>query len=304
MKTQNWVIDYRGPHRANMYRLKETLVNTRSQFQEILIAETFDFGRALFLDGIPQSSQLDEHVYHECLIQPAMMACAEPKTVFVAGGGEGANLREILRHPSVEKVIMVDIDDTLVALAKKFLTPWHQGTFDDARVQVLHEDARAYLQNTRERFDCIISDMTDPLKGSPAAYLFTQEFFELVKSRLNPGGTFAMQAESTNIGEHLAHVSIIKTLRQVFRDVRPYHAWVPFYGLSWGFAVAADHDLSEPYAGESLSQILQQRHCTDLQFYDAETHRHIFSLPKFLRQSLEDPAVGMIIRDDALLEVE
>ncbi len=302
MSLQNWVIDYRGPNRANMYRLKTTHVSRRSKFQDILIADTYDFGRALFLDGIPQSSELDEHVYHECLIQPALVACEAPKSVFVAGGGEGANLREILRHPTVERVVMVDIDDELVALAREYLPTWHDGTFDDPRVELVHEDARGWLQNCGETFDCIISDMTDPLKGSPAAYLFTQEFFQLVRSRLNPGGTFAMQAETTNLGEETAHVSIIKTLKTVFRDVRPFQTWIPFYGLSWAFAVAADHDLSPRFEAETLEKTIAERDLP-LRFYDAETHRHLFSLPKFLRQRLNDPDAGMVIRDDALLEV-
>jgi len=303
MKTQNWIIDYRGPNRANMYRLKETIVIKQSRFQEIMIVETFDFGRALFLDGIPQSSQLDEHIYHECLIQPAMLACPAPETVFVAGGGEGANLREILRHPGVKRVIMVDIDDELVTLARQHLQPWHEGAFDDPRVTVLHDDARAFLNHTSETFDCIISDMTDPLKGSPAAYLFTREFFLLVKSRLNPGGTFAMQAETTNLGEHLAHVSIIKTLRSVFADVRSFHTWIPFYGLSWGFAVASDRALDEAFSPVQLTERLRQRNGHQLKYYDVETHRHLFSLPPYLRHDLKDPKKGMIIRDDALLEV-
>ena len=303
MKTQNWVIDYRGPNRANMYRLKETIVSVQSKYQEILIAETYDFGRALFLDGIPQSSQLDEHIYHECLIQPAMLACAEPSSVFVAGGGEGANLREILRHPGIERVVMVDIDDQLVALAREYLPTWHEGTFDDPRVTVRHEDARAFLQHTDETFDCIISDMTDPLKGSPAAFLFTREFFQLVKSRLRPGGTFAMQAETTNIGEHLAHVSIIKTLQSVFQDVRSFQAWIPFYGLSWGFAVASDFSLDDAFAPDRLAERLRQRTQNGLKFYDVETHQHLFALPLYLRRDLQDPGKGMIIRDDALLEV-
>ncbi|RMD96583.1 MAG: methyltransferase domain-containing protein [Calditrichaeota bacterium] len=304
MKTHNWVIDYRGSNRANMYRLKETLISTQSKFQEILIAETFDFGRALFLDGIPQSSELDEHVYHECLIQPAMLACAKPETVFVAGGGEGANLREILRHPSVKKVIMVDIDEELVQLARQHLLTWHQGRFDDSRVYVLHEDARAFLENTRERFDCIFNDMTDPLKGSPAAFLFTKEYFELTRSRLKPGGIYAMQAETTHIGEHFAHISIIKTLQEVYQHVLPYQTWIPFYGLSWGFALASDSPLQPAFARKTLAKTLKQRRCEHLSFYDVETHQHLFSLPKYLRRALQDPKAGMIIYDDQLLEVE
>lgn len=304
MHTHNWIIDYRSPNRANMYRVKEIIVSTSSRYQEILIAETVDYGRGLFLDGIPQSSALDEHIYHESLIHPALISHDNPTNVFIGGGGEGSVLREVLKHNTVKKVLMVDIDEDLVNLSKKYLNNWHQGTFDDERVHIINEDARKYLATSQEMFDCIIIDMTDPLQESPSTPLFTHEFFTLAKTCLNPGGIFAMQAETTNFGEHVPHISIIKTLQQTFHYVIPYQTWIPFYCLSWGFIIASDQSLKERLNPDSILQILQQRNCLNLKFYDAETHAHMFSRPKYLRDALDDPHTGMIIRDDHLLIVE
>ncbi len=304
MLAQNWIIDFRGDSRANLYRVLQTVAATKSQYQEILIVDTLGFGRALFLDGIPQSSALDEHIYHEALIHPALVAHRAPKKVFIVGGGEGATLREVLRHNTVERVVMVDIDDVLVALARQHLGAWHQGAFDDPRVELVHADARAYLERSEETFDCVIVDATDPLEGGPAALLFTTEFYTLVKSRLNPGGTFGMQAETTDIGSCEAHASIIKTLRQCFKSVFSYQTVITFYGLPWAFAVAGDEDLAPRFAPDALTATLRERGCADLKFYDAESHQHMFALPKYVREAIEDPEVGIIIRDDRVLVVE
>jgi spermidine synthase len=286
VRAHNWMVEFR-PGRSNMYRLEETLVSTRSAYQEILIGEVQGIGRALFLDGIPQSSALDEHIYHETLIHPALAAHKHPRSVFVAGGGEGAVLREILKHNTVERLIMVDIDDVLLGLVRTYLPNWHQGLMDDPRVQVIAGDARAYLENTQERFDCIIMDLTDPFEeGGLSTPLFSAEFFRLASSRLTDGGVLSMQAETTDYGDYDAHVKIIKTLQNSFTHVLPYAVFLPFYGLPWGYAVASNSDLSARFAPQTLTQTLAERGCTQLRFYDAETHQNMFSLPKHIRDAL------------------
>lgn len=306
MQSHNWVIDFHFRHesRASMYRVESTVVHTTSDYQEVLIVDLADFGRALILDGSMQSSALDEHIYHEALVHPALVASPSPKKVFVAGGGEGAVLREILKHNTIEQVIMVDIDPALVQLARQHLGAWHQGAFDDPRVKVLHQDAREYLANCAEKFDCIISDVVEPFGGSPAALLFTREFFQIVKSKLNPGGTLALQAEAADVSDYEAHVSIVKTLQTCFNSVRPYQVEIACFSATWGFAVAGDLSLDERLNPQTVRQVLSQRNCANLRFYDAESHLHMFSLPRYLRDAIQNPSVGMVIGDDHLLVVD
>ncbi len=304
MRAHNWVIEFRDNSRSNMFHVTNTIMSTNSPFQEILIADIEGHGKALFLDGIPQSSQADEFIYHEALAHPALVANRNPESVFVAGGAEGAIVREILKHKTVKRVVIVDIDDVLVGLAKEYLTEWHQGLYDDPRVKLVCQDARKYLAETQETFDTIMLDLTDPLADGLAPLLFTTEFFALAKSRLNAGGTFSMQAETTDRGGYSAHVSVIKTLQTVFKHVHPYSIYIPFYGLSWGFAVASDQEISQRFTIQEITKTLQERNCTDLQLYDAETHQHMFSLPKYLRAVLESQVVGRIIRDDQILMVQ
>jgi spermidine synthase len=304
MLSGKWVIEFRGASRSNMYPIEKTRIHTSSQYQDILLTESSGYGMALFLDGIPQSSEIDEHVYHETLMHPALVASLNARTVFISGGGEGAVLREALKHNTVEKVIMVDIDDVMTSIAREHMQQWHQGAFDDPRVEVINDDARAYLERTTERFDCIIGDLPDPLEGGPAAELFTDEFFALVKSRLNEGGTFAMQAENAEIGWCKAHIAIIHKLRNHFGHVLPYQTFIPFYGLMWGFAVAGDHPIGERLNAPAMENILRERGCLDsMQYYDGETHTHMFSLPKYIRDALENPEVAATLKHALPLQV-
>jgi spermidine synthase len=306
MASHHWFIDdqFHNKSRAVMFAVKAIVASARSDYQEILIADLEDFGRALFLDGSPQSSALDEGIYHEALVHPALVACPAPQRVFVAGGGEGATVREILRHPTVQQVIMVDIDPLMISLARQHLSTWHQGAFDDPRVQVICEDARQYLANTVQTFDCIVSDVAEPLADSPAALLFTQEFFALARSRLAPGGTFALQAEAADVCDYVNHISLVKTLRTVFPTTLPYQVSIPFFSSAWGFVVAGETGLAERLQPSVVAQTLIERQCAHLSFYDAESHQHMFSQSRFLRQALADPAVGGILRDDHVLVIE
>jgi spermidine synthase len=286
-----------------MYRVLQTVVSTTSKYQEILIAEVQGFGRALFLDGIPQSSALDHHIYHEALIHPALVAHKHPKRVFVAGGGEGAVLYEILKHNTVEQVVMVDIDDVVTDLARIHLHDWHQGTFDDKRVEVINGDALAYLAASQEAFDCIIMDLTDPFEDGISRSLFTAEFFNLVSSHLTEDGVLGMQSETSVYGDHKDYVTIGKTLQSCFPSVLSYQCFIPFYGLPWGFAVAGKQDLHPRFSPQTLTQTLLDRGCPDLKFYNAETHQHLFSLPKYLREDLSKQNTDVTLNNDQQLAV-
>jgi spermidine synthase len=301
-----WIIDiyYQDMSRAILYQVENIVAQDKSPFQEILVADVTGFGRAVFLDGVAQSSEADEAIYHEALVLPGLLACASPQTVFIAGGGEGAILRELLRHPAVQKIVMVDIDPVMVDLAKKHLYSWHQGKFEDPRVTVIAQDARGYLENSGQLYDYIVVDLADPAPDSPAALLYTQEFYELVKSRLTPGGVLALQAEAMDITDHLTFISIIKTLKMVFRSVIPYGVSIPFFGSSWGFVLASSQPIDERLDPGRIERQLQTIDQKNSIFYDRESHTHMFSLPRYIRTALQDPTVGRILRDNDFNEVQ
>jgi spermidine synthase len=274
----------------------EPPIRVQTPFQALEIVDTVSYGRCLFLDEKIQSGQSDEFVYHEALVQPALVAHPTPVRVFIAGGGEGATLREVLRHNTVENVVMVDIDAEAVAACRSLLQAVHQGAFDDPRVTLVYDDARAALERDTSRFDVILVDVTDPLAGGPSYRIFTKEFYELARARLNPNGLIAVQAESGDVGTLEGHLAIVKTLGAVFPRVAGYRAHVPSFGETWGFAVAGDATLPADLGVATVDEILAGRGCQGLRFYDGLTNRALFSPDKYYRDALTGAAA---IIDDA-----
>jgi spermidine synthase len=276
-----------SPDLVQLFALKETVYSQKTKFQRVEVIETQHFGRCLVLDGKIQSSEKDEFIYHEALVHPPMVIHPCPEKVFIAGGGEGATLREVLAYRSVGKVVMVDIDAESVDICRRFLPSWHQGSFEDKRVELLHLDAREYLKKAPEKFDVIILDLTDPLKGSPSCLLYTQQFYQLAQERLTPKGMISVQANSCSLGESRIFVAIINTLRSALPSVFPYQTFIPSFGSLWGFALAGE-ELAEPLSlsCQEIDSCITSRITKKLNFYDGLTHQGMFSLPKHLREEI------------------
>mmetsp|Transcript_9443 Transcript_9443/g.57616 ORF Transcript_9443/g.57616 Transcript_9443/m.57616 type:complete len:333 (-) Transcript_9443:332-1330(-) len=162
-----------------MYTVDNILHKEKSKFQDVELIESGPFGKVLLLDGKLQSAEADEFVYHESLVHPALLHHPNPKKVFIMGGGEGSTAREVLLHKSVEKVVMVDIDEVVVQFCKKHLDANHEA-FEDPRLKIMISDARKELIESVEDFDVIIGDLADPVYGGPCYQLYTQEFYETV----------------------------------------------------------------------------------------------------------------------------
>lgn len=278
-----WFYDRYTPAEVHAHRAGPVIARARTGFQDVVIQHLEHLGVCLIVDGKIQSAEVDEHVYHELLVHPAMLAHERPLTVLVCGGGEGAPLREILRHPSVESVLMVDIDAELVALCREHLPGWHAGAFDDPRVRLLHGDARAFVEETGERFDVVINDITDPIEGGPSKLLFTREFYAAVAHVLAPGGIFVTQAIGVHYdpGDRL-HAMIHHTVRAVFPHVRSYCDYVQSFDYPWAFVAGACTPVWDPLGAEEVDRRLRARGIS-LRFYDGETHLRVFHLPKSLR---------------------
>ncbi|KAK6130297.1 hypothetical protein DH2020_035969 [Rehmannia glutinosa] len=175
------------------FALKSILHTGASQYQDIQLLDTKPFGKALVIDGKLQSAEIDEFIYHESLVHPALLNHPNPKTIFIMGGGEGSTAREILRHWAVEKVIMCDIDEEVVDFCKSHLVV-NKDAFFDPRLELVINDARAELERREEVYDVIIGDLADPIEGGPCYQLYTKSFYEfIVKPKLNQGGIFVTQ---------------------------------------------------------------------------------------------------------------
>ena len=243
-------------------------------------------GTCLVLDNKIQSSEKDEFIYHEALVQPAMTTHPKPETVFIAGGGEGATLREVLRHKTVKKAVMVDIDDQVTALSKQYLPGHSHGAFEDKRTELHHADARAFLEKTKDKYDVIIIDLPDPIEEGPASLLFTQEFYRLAREKLAKDGLMAVQAGSATPTELLNFTAVNNTLRSVFPSVAPYATYMQCFGGPWGFCIASQQYDPARLAPKEIDARIKAKKLTGLRFYDGVTHRGMFSLPLYIREAL------------------
>jgi len=281
-----WFYDRVSRNLIQLHSLEEVLYTGQSKFQAIEIIRSGSFGKCLVLDGKIQSSEVDEFIYHEALVQPAMITHPCPETVFIAGGGEGATLREVLSHNTVKRAVMVDLDDEVIAVCQKFLPNHSQGAFEDRRAEVLHVDARDYLAKTKSLFDIIIIDLPDPIEEGPAYLLYTQEFYQLVRDRLAANGIICVQSGSAAWTELLNFTAVNNTLKSVFSIVCPYQTDVPSFGGPWGFCLASSNLDPCLLSVIEVDSRISARSLTDLKFYDGLTHQGMFSLPKHLRDEL------------------
>jgi spermidine synthase len=281
-----WFSDYISPDLTVLHSIKERIYSGRTKFQSVDIVDTGSFGVCLVLDGKIQSSEADEFIYHEALVHPAMLTHPRPERVFIAGGGEGATLREVLAHKTVKKAVMADIDEEVVSLCHRLLPSWHQNAFDDPRAELHFVDARKYLEESSEKFDVIIIDLVDPLEQGPARLLYTREFYQIVKQKLGPDGIMSVQAEPAEWKNLDNFAAIVNTLRNVFPIARPYQVHVPsFLGL-WGF-VAASQSLDPcELAPEEVDTRISTRISKKLKSYDGLTHQAMFTIPKHIRRQL------------------
>ena len=299
----NWHYELITEGLMQLEQIREVLFEGDSPYQHVLIHDAECFGRSLVLDDKTQSTELDEFVYHEALVQPVMMAHPNPRSVFIAGGGEGATAREALRHRSVERVVMVDLDKLVVDMCKKYLPNHHQGAFDDPRLQLLHEDALKYIETTDECFDIAIIDVPDPLEAGPAYLLFTQEFYRMMQARLNPGGYLVAQSGPTGATFYEQCFSAVaNTVGSVFPAAHLCEAFIPSFGTTWGFVMGTSDDAVLTLTADEIDRRIAKRIIGELRSYDGIAHQGMFAVPKFLRRAVTTEA-RVITRDEPLFVV-
>jgi spermidine synthase len=273
-----------GNGELSCVEVRHVLAEGQSPFQSYLVLDTVPFGRILVLDNVIQSADLDEHIYHETFVIPPMCAVERPRRVAVLGGGEGAMVREVLRHPTVEAVTMVDIDEEVVAACREHLPTQHAGAFADPRLTLVYDDARSWLEAQHNPdFDVILVDLTEPLAGGPSDKLFTREFYDLCKRSLAPGGVMALQAGSTRLELAWAFARVIRTLEAVFPNVVSYMTWITSFAEPWGFAVAGGDDVAQL----SLELIDTRIKARDVEprYLDGECFEGLQRLPRYLREA-------------------
>jgi len=282
------------------FTIEKMLLSGKTKYQEYQLCEVPRFGKSLFLDHNIQTSLLDEHVYHECMSQPAMTVHPNPKKVAVCGGGEGATLREALTHNTVQEAVMIDIDEELVDMAKEHMKEWHQGAFDDPRTTLVHADARGYLEDHKgANFDVVLSDLPNPHVDGPAVRLFTKEYYQICANAMGGDGVFAMQAGCANANYPYCFAACMKTLMDmpdIFPVVRGYWGHVTSFMMPWGFILASKNYDPMELTELELSKRFAARGVTN-RYYTPRFHEAVFTLPDYLYEAVEEH--GRIVTDAA-----
>jgi spermidine synthase len=243
------------------------VVYAKTTRHQRIVATSDGSGFQVFLNGALQFASADEYRYHEALVHPAMAVVPEPRRVLVLGGGDGLAVREVLRHPEVERVTLVDIDPEMTRFASEYppLRALNGAALESPLVEVVNDDAMRWLEGRRGPYDVVLSDFPDPASFG-LGKLYTTRFYQRALDALAPDGAIAVQATSPLFARR-AFWCVVRTIEASGLFARPYHALVPSFG-EWGFVLASRREFDVP-----------ARAPAGVRHVDAETMRSLFHLP-------------------------
>lgn len=254
-----------------------------SPHQRIEVWDTPQLGLLFTLDARPMTSVGDEFIYHECMVHPVGLAHPQPRKALVLGGGDGGAARQLLAHPSIEQIVVAELDEAVVRMAREHLADVHRGALDDPRVRVVIGDAAQFVAATAERFDLVVFDLTPP--DSPAAELYTPTFYSRLKAVMAPRAMLSMHLGAAQF--HLERAAaLVHGLRQCFVKVDVMSAFVPLYGSLWLMALASDTLEAASLFKHDIEERLAARGIDGLRYYDAALHPALFALPLSVRAQL------------------
>lgn len=267
------------------FEVGEVYFEHSTDHQQLKIFHNPRFGRMMVLDGVVQTTEADEFIYHEMLTHVPLFAHGEVKRVLIIGGGDGGMLREVCRHSTVGQITQVEIDRAVVDMSIEYLPNHSAGAFSDPRLELVIDDGMSYVSNSEAQFDVIISDSTDPI--GPGESLFTQDFYSACKSRLAPGGILVTQ-NGVSFMQLDEVQDTARRLAPLFADTTFYSAAVPTYvGGIMNFAWATDdaalrqidlHTLQSRFDKEKIAS----------RYYNPEIHQAAFALPQYVQNAIDE----------------
>ncbi len=265
------------------FRIDEMLFEIKSDHQHIVIFHNAAFGRVLALDGVVQTTERDEFIYHEMMTHLPILAHGNAERILVIGGGDGGILREVTRHANIQHITQVEIDQAVIDLCREHLPNHSNGAYDDPRVRIVIDDGLGWVSNTPEKYDVIICDSTDPI--GPGEVLFQKPFYAACKKSLTQGGLLVSQ----NGVAFMQLEEVKQTARRIaglFADWHFYSAAVPTYvGGIMTFAWATDNlsmrqtDIDTIKARFSASGV-------STRYYTPEIHKAAFALPQYILSAI------------------
>ena len=272
------------PSWGQQFVMNEVLFEYQTEHQHLVIFKNQQWGTVMALDGVIQTTEKDEFIYHETMTHVPMLSHPNPQKVLIIGGGDGGILREVLKHNSVERVVQVEIDSAVIDMCKKYFPNHSQGAYDNPKVEIIIDDGLNFVANCSEKFDVIISDSTDPI--GPGESLFTSDFYDGVRNCLNHEGVFVAQN-----GVSFMQLDEVKTTKKrlgsYFDEVTFYSASIPTYvGGIMTFAWPTNNsDLRKITLQEIESRF--ERSELNCKYYNPSIHFGSFALPQYIHRALE-----------------
>lgn len=271
------------PVYGQRFSVDEILFDTETEHQKLVIFHNAKMGRVMALDGVIQTTEADEFIYHEMMAHVPILAHGNVKTVLIIGGGDGGMLREVVKHKNIEKITMVEIDKSVVELCTKYLPNHSQGAFNDPRLTLVINDGMKFVSETTEQYDVIISDSTDPI--GPAEVLFTENFYQACFRCLTEKGILVTQ-NGTPFMQIDEVKSTAQKMQNLFTDWHFYRAAVPTYiGGDMTFAWGAKDACARHIPLVTLKERLQQADI-NVHYYNSAIHQAAFALPQYVLNAI------------------
>jgi spermidine synthase len=277
VKKNEWATEiYRDS--ALSYKIIKKLYDKKSKFQHIEIYQTQGHGNLMVLDGCFMLTEKEEFIYHEMIVHLPLFSHPAPKKVLVIGGGDGGTVREVLKHKSVKQVDFVEIDEEVYNVSKKYFKTLTDGLEKDSRVNFLFGDGIKFVAETKEKYDVILIDSTDPSDISGG--LFTDEFYKNAKNILNKNGIIVAQSENPFFDANIIN-RLHNRLKNIFNTVRLYLAFIPTYPSGcWSFTFVSD-DLTPDIIRNKKNKI------SGLKYYNSDVHKGALLLPEFVKEIIK-----------------
>ncbi len=277
-----WNVWYSELHhgRAGLtLKVKQVVYSGQSPFQRIDILDTYEFGKILVLYGSIMITEKDEYIYHEMISHVPLFTHPHPRQVLVVGGGDGGTIREVMKHPQVERATLVEIDQMVVEKSKEHF-PDVACELTNPRTRLLFEDGARFVAETEEKFDIILADSPDPV--GPGEVLFQKKFHQDIYDRLNEDGIFVAQSESPWWHQRTLR-RMYENISSIFPIVRLYWAYIPTYPSgSWSFILGSKkYDPLQDFKADQYAELN-----IETNYYNEGIHQAAFALPNFIKQAV------------------
>lgn len=275
-QTEIWFTEYHTKNTGITFKVKETLYRKKTKYQDLVILDTYEYGKVMILDGFIMLTERDEFVYHEMITHVPININPSIENVLIIGGGDCGTLREVSKYKHIKKIKMVEIDGEVVKSSKKFFSQLTKGISKNSKIII--GDGIDFVKKTKEKFDLIIIDSTDPI--GPGEGLFTEEFYKNCHRILSRDGFLTIQAESPYFYKESVKI-IYDRMKKVFKDVKPYLAFIPTYPSGmWNFMICSKKDFNIEVKNKKLIKPFEK----SLKYYNHQIHNSSFALPNFVKR--------------------